>query len=196
MISNPTARIAASVFLAVWHPPAISGQSVASGPLDPPQHRCLCRDVLEEPELSCWSYHAVQLGERSALVVDRAQHQTDHADVEAAGRKWQLPGNAGGDGDRHRGVGGRPLRQAAQVRLGLDREDRCRLRWVMTEVQPVAGTNLNNPTRDPCEQFVAYLAHPLGFHARADPDVEAGEHRTMRLARRRCHPSLPSDAHA
>jgi hypothetical protein len=67
-----------------------------------------------------------------------------------------------------------PLGPGTKVRLRLERHNLVNRSRVARKVQPVAGADLDHPTRKPGEQLLAMLAD-LTFHEAAEPLVDAGE---------------------
>src|SRR4029453_17456398 len=106
--------------------------------------RALGADVLVEAQLAAGPDDAPQLGERSGLVEDRAEHERGDASVETGVPDRETLGGAVDNGDLDRHLGRRLASTVAQKPLGLDRDDLAHRLRIEREVEAVAGADLDH----------------------------------------------------
>jgi hypothetical protein len=133
--------------------------------------------MLVEAQLAARSDHAMQLGQRGCLVGDRAQHQGGHAGVHGAARERDRFCGAVDDGHRYGSLAGRLDRQAPQVGLGFDGDDLGDGVWVVGEVEPAAGADLDDSAREAGEEPLTMLCVPSRVDRTGHARIGVGEHR-------------------
>jgi hypothetical protein len=122
--------------------------------------------VFQEPQLTARADHAKQLAQRLTLVVEGAQHERDHTDVDAAAIQRYRSCPTSQYRHRHVRAGGRLLCQRSEVGLGFNGDHARRRGGVVGEVHAVARAHLDHVAGNAGQQLVTQRAHSFGLHTR------------------------------